>query len=105
MNIGEDSKERESLKKIGNMDFGEAIQEIKDGGWVQRKGWNGKNMHIYLEEHPTYIFPRGTGVTGLKRNYDPVIVMYTAQGRHQPGWLASQADILAEDWQVVIPGK
>jgi hypothetical protein len=33
--------------------------------------------------------------------YDPCIVMFTAQGTYQPGWLASQADILSEDWEIV----
>jgi len=84
------------------MTFGEAIAELKAGGMVQRAGWNGKNMHIYLED--MFSFPiRGGIYAGIERKYDPVICMYTAQGTHQPGWLASQADILAEDWHVVKP--
>lgn len=44
----------------------------------------------------------GDGVArGQVRKYEPCIVMFTAQGKHQPGWLASQADMLAEDWMVV----
>ena len=82
------------------MNFGDAIEVLKQGGWVQRKGWNGKNMHIYLEDNLNFVF--GDGVfKGHERQYDPVIVMVTAQGTHQPGWLASQADILATDWQTV----
>jgi Protein of unknown function (DUF2829) len=84
------------------MNFGEAIAAMKAGHMVQRAGWNGKNMHIYLEDG--YSQTIGDGVfKGQKRNYEPVICMFTAQGKHQPGWLASQPDILAEDWQIVEP--
>ena len=82
------------------MTFGEAIAAMKEGKCVARSGWNGKNMHIYLED--MFSFPIKAGVyKGQTRKYDPVICMFTAQGTHQPGWLASQADILAEDWEVV----
>lgn len=76
------------------MDFGDAIRALKDGKLVARKGWNGKNMHLYL------IVPSlPTTVLGVA--YEPYIVMFTAQGKHQPGWLASQADMLATDWEIV----
>lgn len=79
------------------MNFGQAIEALKAGRLVRRRGWNGKGMHIYLEGHFSFIVPMAT----MPRWYEPVIVMYTAQGKHQPGWLASQADILAEDWEIV----
>lgn len=82
------------------MNFGQAIEALKAGKHVAREGWNGKGMHIYLEEG--YAMKVGAGVfKGATRQYEPVIVMFTAQQRHQPGWLASQADMLAEDWRVV----
>ena len=82
------------------MTFGDAIEAMKQGKLVQRAGWNGKNMHIYLEDR--YSYPIKGGVfKGQTREYEPVICMFTAQGRHQPGWLASQPDILATDWQLV----
>lgn len=84
------------------MDIGKAIEAMKAGKLVQRAGWNGKNMHLYLEDQLS--FRVGAGVyKGAARTYEPVIVMYTAQGTHQPGWLASQADLLATDWCVVTP--
>ncbi len=80
------------------MDFGEAIREMKQGKLLQRRGWNGKNMHVYLSDG--YNSPARAGIEkGSTRIYDPVVCMFTAQGTHQPGWLASQADMLAEDWQ------
>jgi len=84
------------------MNFGQALELLKDDKMVARKGWNGKNMHIYLERDFAYVIPAGHFV-GQEKKDDPVICMYTAQGTHQPGWLASQADILAEDWEVVWP--
>ncbi len=82
------------------MNFGEALQAMKSNQCVRRVGWNGKGMHIYLED--MFRFPiRGGIYAGTERVYEPVICMFTAQGKHQPGWLASQADMLAEDWEVV----
>lgn len=76
------------------MNFGEAIAALKLGQRVQRAGWNGKNMHLYID-----ITPRSSRNPGVV--YEPCIVMFTAQGQHQPGWLASQADMLAEDWEML----
>lgn len=82
--------------------FGEAIQALNDGQAVAREGWNGKNMHLYLEKDLS-VEVRAGAFKGAVRKYEPFIVMFTAQGKHQPGWLASQADMLATDWQVVDP--
>jgi len=82
------------------MDFGKAIDAMKQGFCVRRMGWNGKGMHIYVENHFHVLVGKGGGLEHT-RKYEPVIVMYTAQKTHQPGWLASQADILADDWDIV----
>ena len=74
----------------GGLDFGSALAILKRGGRVQRKGWNGKDMYVCL-----------TRVQG----YDPCLTMRTAGGTYQLGWLASQADMLAEDWgEVIVDG-
>jgi hypothetical protein len=70
------------------MKFGDAIEALKDGGCVARSGWNGKGMYIYLATFD---------------GFEPVFVMFTASKQFQPGWLASQADMLAEDWVAVEP--
>ena len=87
------------------MDFGQAIQALKDGKKVCRSGWNGKGMFLVLvpgskvivaEGRPlAKVFPVGTEV-----EYQPHIDMKTAQNTVVP-WLASQSDVLAEDWLVV----
>jgi hypothetical protein len=76
------------------MNFGEAIQALKDGKRVARAGWNGKNMALHLEDW----LEGKLDFSG--RQYEPCIVMLTAQGKFQPGWLASQADMLADDWEL-----
>ncbi len=82
------------------MTFGEAIEKLKSGFMVRRRGWNGKGMHLYLEDGLFHHV--GAGVhKGAVRKYEPVICMYTADGKHQPGWLASQADMFGEDWELV----
>lgn len=68
-------------------DFGSAIDELRAGERVQREGWNGKGMWLELQvpdEHSKMTLP--------------YIFMSTAQGDLVP-WLASQTDMLANDWQ------
>ena len=86
------------------MTFGEALVALKDGKKVQREGWNGKGMFIFLVPGSTFavnrpplmgIYPEGTII-----NYQSHIDMKTAQDTVVP-WLASQSDVLAEDWQIV----
>ncbi len=83
------------------MDFGEAIRCLKMGHRVNRTGWNGKGMYLVMVPASTFevnrepwnkLYPAGTTI-----NYQDHIDMYTAQGTIVP-WLASQSDILAEDW-------
>jgi hypothetical protein len=104
----------EAYRRIDNLTFGLAIEAMKKGYKVARKGWNGKEMWIVLMPS-LYLPPYNTADTYRKVNdrtakhigedkpldSQPYIAMWTAQGKWQPGWLASQADILAEDWMVV----
>lgn len=71
-------------------DIGWAIRQLKEGSLVRRKGWNGKGMYIYLDAMSLH----------SDRPKGDCIVMYTAQKIHQYGWLASQADLLATDWEI-----
>lgn len=86
------------------MNFGEAIAALKAGSKVARAGWNGKGMWLCLM--PGFVVQepnertRAHGITDAF-HCDAYIVMWTAQGTWQPGWLASQADMLAEDWNIV----
>lgn len=80
------------------MDIGEVVAALKDGKWVRRAGWNGKNMHLYLEDQLSHTVPGGV-FKGQRREYAPVVVLHNAKGIHQPGWVCSQEDLLATDWE------
>lgn len=84
--------------------FGWAIECLKEGLQVRRAGWNGKGMWLVLQSGSSVILREGSCYhnAGLREVIiDPHIDMYTAGGTMQPGWLASQADMLASDWQIV----
>lgn len=72
------------------MNFGRALEILKDGGRVARTGWNGKGMWLELQR------PDANSKMTL-----PYIFMKTAQGDLVP-WLASQTDMLADDWTTPI---
>lgn len=93
------------------MSFSDALNRIKHGARVARDGWNGKNMWLALSpgksNNPTENFwSRPVRDWGRIQKIDaigvrPYIVMYTAQKDIVP-WVASQTDLLAEDWVEVI---
>lgn len=83
------------------MNFGMAIESLKSGLLVERAGWNGKGMWlmmVYQDDYAIYdssdIYP-----ANFEGKMLPWIGMQTAQGDFVP-WLASQTDMLAEDWQI-----
>lgn len=77
------------------MNFGEAIEHLKKHGRVARKGWNGKGMWLKLIEADDYV-TSGIGISDRL----PFIAMKTADNKLVP-WLASQTDVLAEDWEII----
>lgn len=84
------------------MNFGQAIEALKVGKKVARSGWNGKGMFLFLREGRLI-----TGVdpsTPMGGDFEslPHICMRTADGKCCVGWLASQTDMLGEDWEVVL---
>ena len=70
------------------MDFGAALSELRRGSFVSRKGWNGKGMWLKLQK------PDENSKMTL-----PYLYMHTVQSDLVP-WLASQTDLLAEDWVI-----
>lgn len=72
--------------------FGQALAWLKMGWRVARPGWNGKGMFIFMIKSWTYTDGRQDNFPNL-----PFIAMKTAQDEVVP-WLASQTDMLAEDW-------
>jgi hypothetical protein len=100
-----------AYRSITCMTFGLAIEALKQGFKVARSGWNGKGMWLAYSPGasalPAEKFWAGpnrdyaVGCPGAVANVLPCITMKTATGEILMGWLASQTDMLAEDWIVV----
>lgn len=89
------------------MTFSTALDEVKGGNKIARKGWNGKGMFVvYQKGYPQGIAinkntAEATGIPeGTVKSFRPYLMMYTAQGDFVP-WVASQTDLLADDWEIV----
>lgn len=86
----------EANREVSCLTFGHAIEAAKRGKRVARAGWNGKGMWLWL------CVPEGNWTDEEGNTYGrlPYIYMKTADNKVVP-WLASQTDVLAEDWVVV----
>lgn len=105
-----------SIQRKGfGLTFGQALEFLKSGEAILRRGWNGKNMYLYLNkgsvdrsdpnEQPSHhdgvsqrLFESGDAGTITRL---PNINMRAASGNIVTGWLASQTDMLAEDWEIL----
>jgi len=87
------------------MNFSEALARIKEGRRVTRAGWNGRDMFVFLVPGSVFKVNREPLLSilgeGTEVKYHGHIDMKTAQGYIVP-WLASQADLLSEDWETVL---
>ena len=94
----------DAYRPINGMNFGLALEAAKKGSKITRRGWNGKGMYVFLAD--AVEFHTDADLSEYWGNVDgvcvlPVLVLRTAKGDLQPGWLASQNDMLADDWEVV----
>ena len=78
--------------------FGDAIKYMKRGLKVKRKGWNGKNQYIELASGISYKNPDGYIINCEHDAIGNNAIAFVGTSGVQLGWLASQADMLAEDW-------
>lgn len=97
------------MERKDNLTFGEALEAIKTGRHVSRQGWNGKGMYLWLL--PAATIPaewckeahlkKLAEANGGKMECLDSIRMKTADNKVLTGWLASQTDMLANDWCIV----
>ena len=80
------------------MDFGNAIKLLKEGKKLARKGWNGKNQYIELATNISYKNANGEIINVEHEAIGNKAIAFVGTSGVQLGWLASQADMLAEDW-------
>ena len=86
-------------------DFGKAIQYLKEGKRLQRQGWNGKKQYIELATNISY---KNANDEIINAEHDAIgnkAIAFVGTSGIQLGWLASQADMLAEDWKIVEEEK
>ena len=107
-------QENQAANPTARLPFSRALEELKKGYAIRRAGWNGKGMFVYLNKgaadfgNPSNgdvidgisneLFERGDN--GIRTRL-PNINMRAASGNVVTGWLASQTDMLADDWEVV----
>ncbi len=97
------------MEKRNDLNFGEAIEALKRGQRVTRSGWNGRGMYLWLlpaakvkaewcrEPHLKAVAEANGGEIEALGS----IRMMTADKKVLTGWLASQSDMLSEDWQIL----
>lgn len=96
----------ENFEEVGtnlvseNLSFGEAISSMKNGFKVQRSGWNGKGMYLKYFSPLAHGFADSFEIEGEAKPLLPFIMMKTTDDMYVP-WLASQSDILADDWRLL----
>lgn len=97
------------MSTVKSLSFSSALSALKSGHRICRTGWNGKNMWVALgkgskiaaeqfwNEHSRRHAENNDGFATV----DDYFIMKTAQGTIQMGWVPSQADMLANDWQTL----
>ena len=94
-----------------SMNFSEALEDVKKGYAITRRGWNGANQFVVFQKG----YPDGIAINkntsealgiaeGTIVKFQPYLMMKNAQDMCVP-WLASQGDLLAEDWLNIPTGK
>lgn len=92
-----------------DLNFGQTIQYLQEGKLMARKGWNGKNMFLWLKQgfEIKTEFCKDPILKSLCENNDgsiiglPTICMKTADNKVMTGWVPTQTDMFAEDWFIV----
>lgn len=92
----------EAYREVDGMSFGLALEAVKLGFRAARKGWNGKRMYVFLAHEPD--FNTDQDISEFEDTAVEVpdcLGLRTARGQLQLGWLASQNDLLADDWYIL----
>lgn len=90
-----------AYRETDGMNFGLAIEAAKMGKKIARKGWNGKNQYVELATCISYQNAGGETVNADHCAIGNKALAFVGTSGVQLGWLASQADMLADDWYIV----
>lgn len=92
----------EAYRPTDGMNFGLALEAAKCGEKIARKNWNGKGQFVFLASGAEFRTQADLSAFHDKDvEVHDVLVIKTSQDVFQPGWLASQSDMLADDWEIV----
>ena len=83
------------------MNFSEALNAVKNGKKAKRSGWNGKDQFIELATNVSFVRPNGEVVNVNNKDLGNKAIAFNGTSGIQLGWLASQSDMLSEDWEVI----
>lgn len=92
----------EAYRQTDGMNFGLAIEAVKKGHRVARSGWNGKGMYVFLVDiQEAHTEADLSEFENQDVEISDLLALHSAQKSLQPGWLATQSDMLADDWYIV----
>lgn len=89
---------------IKNANFGQALEHMKTGGYAMREGWNGKEQYLSIGHNIRYDNRYGETFPADHQTMGSRAIIFHGTTGVQVGWLASQADLLSEDW-VLLKGE
>ena len=90
-----------SYRPLAGLTFGQALEAAKTGRKIARAGWNGKNQYVELATAISYKSTQGEIINVEHDAIGNKALAFVGTSGVQLGWLASQADMLAEDWIIV----
>jgi hypothetical protein len=101
-------KSKNTERKCENQDaalvcghFGQALRAVKRGKKIARVGWNGRNQYVELATNISYRNADGEVINAKHQAIGNAALAFVGTSGVQVGWLASQADMLADDWIIV----
>lgn len=90
-----------AYRRTDCMNFGLAIEAAKMGKKISRAGWNGKGQYVELGHEIYYENADGDGWRAVHEDIGSRALVFVGTRGRQVGWLASQSDMLADDWYIV----
>ncbi|MBQ2920118.1 MAG: DUF2829 domain-containing protein [Oscillospiraceae bacterium] len=90
-----------AYRRTDGMNFGLAIEAAKMGKKISRAGWNGEGQYVELGHNFGYSTTDGTSDYAIHQDIGSTALVFVGTRGRQVGWLASQADMLADDWYIV----
>ena len=91
----------QAYRQVDGLSFGLAIEAAKKGKKIARKGWNGKDQYVVLGRSFAYFTSGEMVYDAYHEDIGSKALVFVGTRGSQVGWLASQADMLADDWYIV----